>query len=172
MIDIEKEKKSALKAVDVHEICDLAMQAAEIEGFASSYDFERCLWAYAADVLYPDLQDEINEIIINDGALNAFTKLLEDGTLEKMVKEYASEIEQLQKAAETWYEDYVKYATSIRGTLNAFQTYSGGILDKQALQLFNLQNNPDFKNTYDIAEKWGMNNDSPADAGKDYFIAD
>lgn len=170
MINLTQEKKSRLTAEDIHDICDFAMQDADMNGFVSSYDFEHALWVYAADVIFSDRQDEIVEMITSTGFYGAYQTLLEDGTFEQLKEEYADEMEQIAKASEAWYNDYTTYATSIRGTLNAFQFYSGDLLEKGAKQLFDAQSNPDFKNTYEIADRWGMNNEEKRDPDDSLFF--
>lgn len=170
MIDLTLEKKSSITPQEVHEICEFAMQDAEVNGFVSSYDFSHAIWVYAADIIFEDKKDDIVEKITTEGMFAAYQMLLEDGTLEALNNDYQVEMQQIADASVVWYNDYIKYATSIRGTLNAFQTYSGGILQDNVNQLFQAQTNPDLKNVYDIANKWGLNNDNPSEGDSSLFF--
>lgn len=171
-MNISKEKNLKLTAQEIHDIMDLSMQAAEINGFISTYDFNRALYTYAAIMLYNDRKDEIVEQITEGTYLTAWTYLLQDGTIEQLLEEYPDEMDYLAESGQIWYEEYNNYALSIRGSLDEFRLFSRDILSKNAEQLFEAQNNSDFKNTYEIADRWGLNNENPDEQGASLFIAD
>ena len=80
-------------------------------------------------------------------------------------------MQQVAEVSAAWYEDYIKYATSIRAVFNDFKNYSGDILQQNAAQLFEAQSNEDFKDIYNIADKWGLNNaEAPLMEDESLFI--
>lgn len=159
MINLELEKKSNLTPEDVRDICDFAIQDAEVNGFVSSYDFEHAIWVYAAIVIFQENKDDIVAKVTTEGYYAAYQMLLEDGTLEKLATDYAKEMQQVADVSAAWYDDYTKFSNSVRAVFNDFKNYSSGILQQNAEQLLSAQSNEDFKEVYNIAEKWGLNND-------------
>lgn len=161
MIDIKKEKELTLTAQDIHDIMDLSLQASEVNGFVSHFDFGRALYTYSAIYLYDDLKDSIIKKIEETTYLEAWTMLLKDGTIDKMVEEYEEDLAYLADAANIWCSDYCKYAHSIRGALNDFSAFSPEGIKESVAKIAELQTDGELKNVVDIAEKWGMNNAHP-----------
>lgn len=161
MIDIKKEKSLTLTAQDIHDIMDLSIQASEVNGFISQFDFGRALYTYSAIYLYEDLKESIINKIEETTYLEAWTMLLKDGVIEKMAEEYKADLEYLAESANIWCSDYCEYAHSIRGALNDFSAFNPEGIKESIAQITALQTNGELKNVVDIAEKWGMNNEHP-----------
>lgn len=160
MINVNAEKAYSLSTQNVYDIIGFAMQNAEDNGFLNSFVFERALYLYAALVLYPDRKDEI-ATLISISPLTAWEALIEDGTIEDMMKNYQPELDFLAENGEDWYEEYSKYAHSARGLLDTIQDFTKSIVEQALEQFQGTINKEELKQTLELADKWGMNRPEP-----------
>lgn len=163
MLDLEYEKSKKLTTENTSMILDLAAQAASDEGFVSSYIFERAVCVFAAQVLYPEKKDLIASSVGAGYDIRlAFDLLVEDGTIESMMTDYAKEMEELQRNGKVWLEEVRSYQMSARGLLDSINTLSGDIVKSAAEQLQKAAHG-DVKVVEDFANKWGLNRGAAAD---------
>jgi len=157
MIDLEYEKSRKLTTEQICVIEDFATQAANDSGFMNHFIFERAIFVFAAIILYPDRKEDI-DFLIGEGydIRAAFDLLVQDGLLEKMLKDYASDINALLEFGNVWFEDAVKYEHSVRGLLDSINTFSGNIVQSAVDQLQKVSGGNVEKIT-EIADRWGMN---------------
>ena len=159
ILDLQEEMNRTLTTEQVTMILEFAIQAAEDDGFINSYIYQRAMYVFAAIVLYPDRQEEISNIIGANGDIRlAWDALLQDGTIESMIKDFDSDIDYLTNVGEDWYNDYCDYAHSARGLLSIFSEFSADVLQEAAKKLQEISNS-DFMEIPQIADEWGRNRD-------------
>lgn len=154
-INLDLEKICKLSCMEQYEIMDFAMQAAEDNGFINSFIFERALYLYAAIVLFQERKEEIAAAIA-ESLPQAWTKFVEDGTIEQLINDYPDDMNMLADNAQRWYDEYVTYAHSARGLLDTIKIFSGDIVESAANRLVN-STDGDISKILDIADSWGMN---------------
>ena len=159
-LNIDKEKTSALSSAAQYDIINFSIQAAEENGFLNSFIFERALYCFAAIVLNDDRKDEISHLV-SQGVIEAWEKLVEDGTMDEMIKNYNDALNDLSENAERWFEEYNKYTISARGLLNNIQELSGTIVQNAAQQLRDASTETGVLDMLQLADNWGMNNRLP-----------
>ena len=157
MIDLEYEKDRNLTTEQICIIVDFAIQAANDGGFLNSFIFERALCVFAAQILFPDKKDDIASSIGQGYDIRlAFDLLVKDGTVEKLQKDYAADIQHLQEVGQIWFEEVETYEHSARGLLDTINTLSGDIVQSAVQQLQQVASG-DAKVVQDFANKWGFN---------------
>lgn len=157
MLDISLEKDKILSTQEMYEILDFAVQAAEDNGFINSFVFVRAMYMYAAIRLYEDRREELQHIISED-LLGSWDKLVQDGTIEDMNKNYSIDMNLLADYGQVWMEEFTAYAHSARGLLNTIQEFSSDIVEQASAKFQQAVANDDIKKVTEIAEKWGMDN--------------
>lgn len=156
-MDIAKEKDRVLTTQDVYDILNFSIQQADNDGFVSSYIFERAMYCYAAILLYEDRKEELISMI-STNLLDAWDSLIKDGTIENMFEFYNADCDYLSYEGESWFYEYVEYATSMRGIMDTFQTTIGDASMQMTEQFQAAMKNPQLQEVNEIADKWGMNN--------------
>lgn len=157
MIDLEYEKNRNLTTEQICIIVDFAIQAANDGGFLNSFIFERALCVFAAQILFPDKKDDIASSIGQGYDIRlAFDLLVKDGTVEKLQKDYAADMQHLQEAGQIWFEEVETYEHSARGLLDTINTLSGDIVQSAVQQLQKVASG-DAQVVQDFANKWGFN---------------
>lgn len=169
-LDLNKEKTSALSSAAQFDIINFSIQTAEENGFLNSFIFERALYCFAAIVLNDDRKDEISSLVAK-GIIEAWEQLVEDGTMDELIANYAEALDDLSENAQRWFEEYQKYTTSARGLLNNIQELSGNILQNSVQQLYNASSETGVLDILKIADEWGMNN-KPSIAEKEEIKLD
>lgn len=155
---LEEELNRTLTTEQVTMILDFAIQAAEDNGFISSFIFQRALYVFAAIILYPDRKEEISNLIGNDNDIRLiWDVLVKDGTAEKMNKDFAADMNYLGNVGEDWYNEYVAYAHSARGILSIVNDMSGSIVNAAVSRLQEVGDS-NFADITKIAKKWGLDN--------------
>lgn len=157
---IDKEKTSALSSAAQFDIINFSIQAAEENGFLNSFIFERALYCFAAIVLNDDRKEEISSLVAS-GIIEAWEKLVEDGTMDELVKNYEEALNDLNENATRWFNEYQKYTISARGLLNNIQELSGSIVQNAADQLRSASTETGVADVLKIADAWGLNNTLP-----------
>lgn len=154
---LEEELNRTLTTEQVTMILDFAIQAAEDNGFISSFIFQRALYVFAAIILYPDRKEEISNLIGNDNDIRLiWDVLVKDGTAEKMNKDFAADMNYLGNVGEDWYNEYVAYAHSARGILAAVSDLSGSIVG-EAFERLQETVGSEYGDIMKIADAWGLN---------------
>ena len=157
MIDLEYEKNRNLTTEQICIIVDFTIQAANDGGFLNSFIFERALCVFAAQILFPDKKDDIASSIGQGYDIRlAFDLLVKDGTVEKLQKDYAADMQHLQEVGQIWFEEVETYEHSARGLLDTINTLSGDIVQSAVQQLQQVASG-DAKVVQDFANKWGFN---------------
>ena len=157
--DLQQEMNRTLTTEQVTMILDFSIQAAEDNGFISSYIFQRAMYVFAAIILYPDRKEEISELIGADNDIRLiWDVLIKDGTAVKMNEEFANDMIYLGNVGEDWYKEYVAYAHSARGILAAVNDFSGDIVSTAVKKLKEVEDS-NLTDVIDIAKAWGMNRD-------------
>ena len=159
MIDFDYEEKKRLTTEQITIIFDAAAQAASDGGFISSFIFERAIYVFAAQLLYPDKKNTIASAIGAGYDIRlAFDNLVKDGTIKEMVKDYQDEIDMLEHDGKIWLKEVEEFQRSARGLLDSITTLSGDIVKSAADQLQKTANG-DVQFIQQFAEKWGLNRD-------------
>lgn len=159
MIDIDFEKSRKLSTQDMYDIVSFAADASYDNGFMNEFIFERALYVFAAIILYPEDKEELVGIAaknIND----AWDKIISEGVVDKMMDEYAAELNKIADIGEVWFDDYCAYTLSARGLLNNLQEFSGDVIQNAMNQLKKTSQQEGISNVLEIADKWGMNNNN------------
>lgn len=158
MINIEAEKNRTLSTQDVYDILDFSIQAAEDNGFMNTFIFSRAIYCFAAIRFYIDRADELQPLVA--GNINeAWDYLLDDGTIEDMMKNHQADLDYLADNGAEWFEGFGEYIHSARGLLNTIQEFSGDIVAAAVDQFKNAANETGVQEALEIADKWGMNNE-------------
>ena len=156
-INLDQEKILQLTAQEVYDILDLAIQAADDNGFVSEYVYERAIYLYATIVLFPELKDEITNIISNENPLAAWQHCVKEDYLYNLVEEYSNELDFLAEQGDVWLENYTKHVHSARGLLSTIQSFSSDIVAQTVEKFKEANNGSDIQQVLSIAENWGMN---------------
>ena len=155
--DLQQEMNRTLTTEQVTMILDFSIQAAEDNGFISSYIFQRAMYVFAAIILYPDRKEEISELIGADNDIRLiWDVLIKDGTAAKMNEEFKNDMIYLGNVGEDWYKEYVAYAHSARGILSVVSDFSGDIVNAAAKKLQETVGS-EYGNLMKIADTWGLN---------------
>lgn len=163
MFDIEYEKNKKFSTEQVSMILDMAAQAASDGGFISSYIFDRAVYVFAAQLLYPQKKDSIASSIGAGYDIRlAFDMLVKDGTIEDMQTTYEKDMRMLSDEADIWYDEVYKYQQSARGLLDSITTLSGDIVKSATEQLQQVASG-DVKVIQDFANKWGFDRPTPGE---------
>ena len=162
-INLDFEKTSHLTTQERYDIMNFATMAAEDDGFMNSFIFERALYVFAAIRLIEDRHDEIAKLAANN-MNTAWQTLLEDGTIDELAENYATDLDMLAQEGSIWYQEYTEYAHSARGLLNTIQTFSGDIVRNAAEQLKSASTDDGVQQILQAAESWGMNNTVNSDS--------
>lgn len=167
-MQLQLEKDSVFSAQEAYQIISDAIDFAEEDGgFINSFIFERALYVCAARALYEDKADEINTSLLEDGSpLITWDKLLEDGTIDKMVDEHKDSLDYLADLGGIWFQEYVDAAHSMRSLVDVVNTLMEGMAGNMGKQLEMFKNDAGIQNVTEIANKWGMNNDGGDMLGK------
>lgn len=163
MIDLEYEKNRKLSTQDMYDIVSFAADASYDNGFLNEFIFERALYVFSAIVFYPEDKEELVSVAaknIND----AWDKIVEEGILDKMKDEYEIDLDKIADIGKIWFEDYREYTLSTRGLLNNLQEFSGDIIKNAMNQLKKTSQEEGISQVLEIADKWGMNNDTSISA--------
>ena len=142
-MNIETEKTRKLTTEQISIIEDLAVQAANDGGFMNRFIHERAIYVFAAVILYPEKKEELDKLIGAGYDIRAaFDKIVDDGTLEDMVEDYVTDIDNLLAIGEQWFMDAAEFLSNklinvykrLRlGTLLMFSSLrSNGALDEMA----------------------------------------
>lgn len=163
-LDFEKSRK--LSTQDMYDIVSFAIDASYDNGFLNEFIFEHALYVFAAIIIYPENKEELVSVAaknIND----AWDKIVSEGTLEKMGDEYTAELDKVADIARIWFDDYRAYTLSARGLLNNLQEFSGDIIKNAMNQLKKTSQEEGISQVLELADKWGMNNDTSIPAGEE-----
>ena len=156
-IDLTLEKERSLSTQDMYDIIAFSTEAANDNGFMNSFIFNRALYLFAAIILYPEQKEEFSHII-SENINTAWDKLLQEGVIDNMVKDFKTDLDMLAEYGKTWLDEYTEYAHSARGLLDTIQMFSVDIVKAAAEQLQSATTQSGVKEVLDIADKWGMNN--------------
>ena len=159
-INLDQEKNLQLTAQEVYDILDLAIQAADDNGFVSEYVYERAIYLYATAVLLPKYKDEVTKIISEENPLAAWQYCVKEGYLHNLVDEYSDELEFLAKQSITWLENYINYAHSARGLLGTIQALSTDIVAQASKRFQDVNEGSKIQEVLQIAENWGLNKEA------------
>lgn len=165
-MNIETEKARKLTTEQISIIEDLAVQAANDGGFMNRFIHERAIYVFAAVILYPEKKEELDKLIGAGYDIRAaFDKIIDDGTLEDMVQDYATDIDNLLAIGEQWFMDAAEFEHSVRGIINTISTLSGDIV-QQAYQRLQEVASGDAAYVQQFAEQWGLGRDGKFDVVK------
>lgn len=156
-MDLSKEKSNRLSAKDRYDILTFAIEAADDNGFVSSFVFERAIYCYAAIILTGDeLKDDIRSRIA-DNLIEAWDYLVQSNIIQELMEEYGEELNTLADEGIIWFEEYDKYATSARGILSLVEQFTGNAVSNAASALQTTAEQTGVANIIQIADDWGMN---------------
>lgn len=157
MVDLEYEKNKHLTTEQRCMVLDFAAQAASDGGLIHRFIFDRAIYVFAAQVLYPEKKEAISDIIGKGYDIRlAFDKIVEDGIAEDMLDKYGQDIEQLLDEGKVWYDECLEYEHSARGLLDTATAYSGDIV-KAAAERLQEAANGDVQVVEQFAKNWGFN---------------
>ena len=165
-IELVKEKECKLSTQEMYDIIAFSIDAAEDDGFMNSFIFNRAIYLFAAIILYPDHKEEFSNLVAKN-INSAWDKMLSDGIIDNMIKDFPTELEMLAENGKIWFDEYVEYIHSARGLLNSAQMFTGDIVRAAADQFKTATVQSGVEEVLQIADKWGMNN---AD-GKEVVVA-
>lgn len=157
-MNIQKEKAYKLSSQERYNIIADTIDYAEDDGFLNQFVASRAFYVCAARAYYPELTEKINTAILEGSPMIAWNMLLEDGTIEKLMKEYEEEIQALSDELMVWFEDYMAYRHSARGVIDILETFTGNMANNMVGQINAFKNDADISSVTEIANKWGMNN--------------
>lgn len=157
MIDLEYEKTKHLTTEQRSMILDFASQAASDGGLIHYFIFERAIYVFAAQVLYPEKKEIISEAIGKGYDIRlAFDKIVEDGIAEDMNDKYKQDVDSLLDEGKSWCKECYDYEHSARGLLDTATAYSGDIV-KAAAERLQEAASGDVQVVERFAKNWGFN---------------
>lgn len=159
-INLDQEKDLQLTAQEVYDILDLAIQAADDNGFVSEYVYERAIYLYATVILFPKFKNEITKIISEENPLAAWQHCIEKGYLHDLIDKYSDELEFLAQQSITWLENYVSFSHSARGLLGTIQALSTDIVAQASKRFQDVNEGSKIQEVLQIAENWGLNKEA------------
>ena len=156
MIYLSYEKARTLSTENIAMILDFAAQAASDNGLMHYFIFERAVYVFAAQILFPDKKDMIADAIGQGYDIRfAFDILVKEGLLQKMEESFRPDVCILQTESERWFKEAKEYEQSARGLLDIATTYSGDIVKNAAEQLQKAASG-DVQVIEQFANKWGF----------------
>ena len=157
-INLDQEKNLNLTAQEIYDILDLAIQAAEDDGFISEYVYNRAICLYSVIALYPDLKKEIAKIISEHNPLFAWNYCLDKDYIQALFNEHQSTLDFLEEESKVWLKNYTAYLHSARGIIGTFQGLSADILSQASQRFQDVNNGSNVQEVIKIAENWGFEN--------------
>lgn len=157
-IDLKKELECEFTAQERYDIISATISDSYDNGFMNQFIFERALYCYAlAAFSEPDMSTRLDVFdSIHANPLDYWTNNLEE--IDQMIQEHQETLIVLAEDAETWFIDYTDYAYSMRGLLDNLGDLMNNVTQTAQDELISMQENGEFKNILDIADKWGINN--------------
>lgn len=156
MIDLSYEQRKTLSTENIAMILDFAAQAASDNGLMHYFIFERAMYVFAAQILFPDKKDMIADAIGQGYDIRfAFDILVKEGMLQEMEKFFKPDVCILQEEGQRWFEEAKEYEHSARGLLDTVTSYSGDIVKNAAEQLQKAASG-DVQVIEQFASKWGF----------------
>ena len=159
-IDLKLEKECEFTAQERYDIISAAVSDSYDDGFMNQFIFERALYCYAfAAFSEPDMSSRVSLFVdIHANPLDYWTEHIDD--IMKMLQEHQETLNILAEDANTWYVDYTEYAYSMRGMLDNLGDIMGGVTQMAQDELVAMKENGELQGVMEIADKWGMNNES------------
>ena len=156
-MNIQNQKDCKISAQDRYDIISRAIDVAEDDGYLSQFVFECALYDFTANHLYPE--QEIEQQILESSPMVVWDNLLTEGIIDMMIEDYALELEMIAEDGAIWFEDYQAFRHSARGVVDVIEAFTGAMANGVGKQLDMFKADSDIASVYDIAEKWGINND-------------
>ena len=159
-IDLKLEKECEFTAQERYDIISAAINDSYDDGFMNQFIFERALYCYAfAAFSEPDKNARV-ELFLNLHAnpLDYWTEHIDE--IIEMIQEHKETLDILAEDANLWFVDYTDYAYSMRGLLDNLGDIMNGVSQMAQDELTAMQENGELQGVMDIANKWGMNNES------------
>lgn len=159
-IDLKLEKECEFTAQERYDIISAAVSDSYDNGFMNQFIFERALYCYAlAAFSEPDMESRVQLFIdIHSNPLDYWTNNIDE--VFTMIQEHKETLNILAEDANLWFVDYTEYAYSMRGMLDNLGDIMGGVTQMAQDELVAMQENGELQGVMDIANKWGMNNES------------
>ena len=164
MIDLNFEHEKKLSTQDMYNIISIAIDTADDDGMLNSFTFQRALYAIAAATVYADQTDRIMTGLPNFPML--WDDLIADNIIDNLCNDYPTELAELCRVGETWFDEYNEHIHSsyaiVTAISNIVQNFSSNFKD----QVENFTNNEDINQLIKTASEWGMDNNDPANKVK------
>lgn len=147
-----------LNNITSKKMCDIieaALIRSEIDNFLNPIGFDIFLELYMYENFYPSKEDEIERDIEKD-VFDAYDKLVKNGEIDKMHKDFSTDIEIIYFYANKWFEKQSVYNCSAASAISQFADILGKNTDGLADRLKEALQNEELTSVFDIADKWGM----------------
>ena len=147
-----------LNNITSKEMCDIveaALTRSEMDNFLNPIGFDIFLELYMYESFYPDKENEIEQGIEND-VFDTYDKLIKNGDIDKMHKEFGADIEVIYVYADKWFEKQSIYNCSAASAISQFADILGKNTDGLANRLKEALQNKELTDVFNIADKWGM----------------
>ena len=147
-----------LNNITSKEMCDIveaALTRSEMDNFLNPIGFDIFLELYMYESFYPDKENEIEQGIEND-VFDTYDKLIKNGDIDKMHKEFGADIEVIYAYADKWFEKQSIYNCSAASAISQFADILGKNTDGLANRLKEALQNEELTDVFNIADKWGM----------------
>lgn len=165
MIDLNFEHEKKLSTQDMYNIISIAIDTADDDGMLNSFTFQRALYAVAAAVVYDDQTDRIMMGLPNFPML--WDELIADNIIDNLCKDYPTELTELCKMGETWFNEYDEHIHSSYAVVTAISDIVENFTNNFKKRVEEFQNNEDINKIMQTASTWGMDNNDPGNAVKD-----
>lgn len=162
MVSLDVLKEFPLTSQEIYDIINNAIDAANDEGFLSSFVFCRAFNCYLALALVDE--DEIEDWMypaLQENPVSAWDSFMKNGLLDKVAAAYQDECRVLADIAGEYFEEYQAYSLSLGGSVNRAVDVLNNYLEKTLDGYKNLVQNADVQDALRIAEEWGMNRKNP-----------
>lgn len=139
---------------------ETALNVATVDGFINPVVVGTMLWLYIISEVMPDRAKEIDDISQNGGGIFvAMDKVQSDGILDRVMNEYAADINYAFALADTWYRQYAKFNPTFAGQVGQLSFLTEDFV-KEALEgIQKVLSTNDSEKILQIAEAWGMRNE-------------
>lgn len=164
-INLAQERETNFTSRQSYDIIADAVEAAYDSGFMNPFIFERALILGATAASYPDdfpYNDEIydsprEQIKINP--LDLWDEILETELFDSLLENYNDKLDNLLTQGGVWFEEYKKYAYSLRGLLDNIVPLMDEVATRADQELNQIYENGDLQEVIDIGKEWGYDRD-------------
>ena len=152
--DLELEKNKELSSSQMYSIIEFSLLGSTVDGIFYPPLYERSLYVFTCVVAYPELQENDFAVIAGTNVLAGWDYLLENGYIDKVIKEYPNTLQILENTSDEYVDAYQKAINSVRGVLMDMNLKSEELISQAEESFMKTLNSEDVQSVEGIMQKW------------------